>query len=151
MFQEVLFPVDLGEESSWRKALPIAIDQARRNDGCLHLMTVVPTFGMSIVGQFFPEGYEDKALEAATDALHSFSQQHLPDDGLRVQHIVTHGRVYEEIIRAAERIGADLIVMASHRPELEDYLIGPNAARVVRHSGCSVLVVRNKSSDAGAG
>ena len=36
----------------------------------------------------------------------------------------------------------DLIVMASHRPELKDYLIGPNAARVVRHADCSVQVVR---------
>jgi nucleotide-binding universal stress UspA family protein len=36
-----------------------------------------------------------------------------------------------------------MIVMASHRPELKDYLLGPNAARVVRHAECSVLVVRN--------
>ena len=32
--------------------------------------------------------------------------------------------------------------MASHRPELRDYLIGPNAARVMRHADASVLVVR---------
>ena len=37
----------------------------------------------------------------------------------------------------------DLIIMASHRPELQDYLLGPNAARVVRHANCSVLVVRD--------
>lgn len=33
--------------------------------------------------------------------------------------------------------------MAAHRPALKDYLLGPNAARVVRHSNCSVLVVRD--------
>jgi nucleotide-binding universal stress UspA family protein len=38
---------------------------------------------------------------------------------------------------------ADLIVMASHRPELKDDLLGANAARVVRPSKRSVLVVRN--------
>jgi nucleotide-binding universal stress UspA family protein len=32
--------------------------------------------------------------------------------------------------------------MASHRPELSDYLLGPNAARIVRHAKQSVLVVR---------
>jgi len=37
---------------------------------------------------------------------------------------------------------ADLIVMASHRPELKDYLIGPNAAYVAQHAFCSVLVLR---------
>ena len=56
---------------------------------------------------------------------------------------VAFGTVYEEILRAAERIGADLIVMGSHRPELKDYLLGSNAANVVRHARCSVLVVRD--------
>jgi nucleotide-binding universal stress UspA family protein len=35
-----------------------------------------------------------------------------------------------------------MIVMASHRPEMSDYLLGANAARVVRHAKISVLVVR---------
>ena len=43
----------------------------------------------------------------------------------------------------SEAIKADLIVMGSHRPELRDYLLGPNAARVVRHAPCSVVVVRS--------
>ena len=55
---------------------------------------------------------------------------------------VGHGTVYEEILHAAKRIDADLIVMAAHRPGQADYLLGPNAARVVRHAECSVLVVR---------
>jgi len=39
------------------------------------------------------------------------------------------GTIYDEIIKAADKIGCDLIVMASHRPELKDYLFEPNAAR----------------------
>jgi nucleotide-binding universal stress UspA family protein len=34
------------------------------------------------------------------------------------------------------------ILMASHRPEVKDYLIGPNAAHVAQHADCSVLVLR---------
>ncbi len=49
----------------------------------------------------------------------------------------------EKILKAVEETGCDLIVMASHRPALKDYLLGPNAARVVRHANCSVLVVRD--------
>ena len=56
---------------------------------------------------------------------------------------VLHGRVYDEIISAADRLGVDAIVMASHDPALSDYLIGPNAARVVRHARQTVLVVRD--------
>lgn len=32
--------------------------------------------------------------------------------------------------------------MASHRPEMRDYLIGPNAAHVAQNASCSVLVLR---------
>ena len=46
------------------------------------------------------------------------------------------------ILDTAKRIGANLIVVQSHRPELTDYLLGPNAAHVVRHADCSVMVVR---------
>ena len=48
-----------------------------------------------------------------------------------------------EIITTAERMGADLIVMASHRPHMQDHLIGPNATKVVGHSSCTVMVVRD--------
>ena len=37
---------------------------------------------------------------------------------------------------------ADAIVIASHRPDLSDYLLGSTAARVVRHAQCTVLVLR---------
>ena len=50
--------------------------------------------------------------------------------------------VYQVILETAAKIGADLIVMASHRPKPMDYLLGPNAAKVVRHAKTSVLVVR---------
>ncbi|HJO73056.1 MAG TPA: universal stress protein [Rhodospirillales bacterium] len=45
--------------------------------------------------------------------------------------------------RIAEDIECSLIVMASTQPEHQDYFLGPNAARVVRHAKCSVLVVRD--------
>jgi len=36
----------------------------------------------------------------------------------------------------------DLIIVGSHKPGLQDYLLGSTAARVVRHAMCSVLVGR---------
>ena len=141
MYKDILLSIDLNHESSWVKALPVAVEYCRAFGSNLHLMTVVPDFGMAIVGSFFPEGYEKKAVDEATKQLHAFSKQHVPGD-IKVQHIVGHGTVYEEILRVAESVGVELVVMGSHRPELKDYLLGPNAARVVRHSAVSVLVVR---------
>ncbi len=55
---------------------------------------------------------------------------------------VRHGVPHREILAAAESSGADLLIIASHKPGLEDYLLGSTAGKVVRHAGCSVLVVR---------
>jgi len=39
--------------------------------------------------------------------------------------------------------GADLIVVSAHRPSMATYLLGSNAAKIVRHADCTTLVVRS--------
>lgn len=143
MFKHVLLPVDLNEEHSWKRALPIAIENCRAFGATLHLVTVVPDVGAHmVVAQFFPADYEDRVLDQMRNDLHAFSKANVPE-GIKIQHIIAHGTIYKEILDAAKRVKADLIVMAAARPDLEDYLLGPNAARVVRHANCSVMVVRD--------
>ena len=55
---------------------------------------------------------------------------------------VVHGHSGRTIVEFAEDNGVDLIVIASHRPGLQDYFLGSTAARVVRHAPCAVHVVR---------
>jgi len=59
-----------------------------------------------------------------------------------IEQEVRVGSIVREILAAAESKGVDLIVMASHRPGMRDYLIGPNAAYVAQRARCSVLVLR---------
>ena len=141
MYRNILVPVDLSDKHSWRKALPTAISLCETFEGKLHLITVVPEFGLPMVGQFFPEGYEVKLRQQAAKQLKEFASQQVPGP-IECRRIVAEGKVYQEIMKAADAIKADLIVMGSHRPELSDYLLGPNAARVMRHAKCSVMVVR---------
>ncbi len=141
MFTAILLPVDLADESSWRKALPAALRFASDNGAQLHVLNVVPDFGMSIVGGFFPDDFEKKALESAKQALAKFMTDHVPKDAGAKGH-VAHGVIYEEVLHAADTLKCDLIVIGAGRPELKDYLLGPNAARIVRHADQSVMVVR---------
>jgi nucleotide-binding universal stress UspA family protein len=141
MFHSILVPVDLSDKHSWRKALPAAVSMCETWQGRLHLLTVVPDFGLPIVGQAFPEGYEAKVRAQAAQQLKDFAAEQVPD-AIPCKRIIAEGKIYQEILRAAEAVKADLIVMGSHRPELSDFLLGPNAARVVRHAKCSVMVVR---------
>ena len=141
MYRNILVPVDLSDKHSWRKALPTAVSLCETFEARLHLMTVVPEFGLPMVGQFFPAGYEAKLRQHAAKQLKEFTATQVPDE-ITTRRIVSEGKIYQEILKAAAAIQADLIVMGSHRPELSDYLLGPNAGKVVRHAKCSVMVVR---------
>ena len=140
MFNDILCAIDLAEEHSWKKALPRAVELLG-DSGNLHLLTVVPEFGLSMISQYFPDNFEQTTLTAARDALRDFIDKHVPKD-VSSRAIVAQGRAYEQILRVAEEVGCDAIVMAAGNPDLSQYLLGPNAARVVRHATCSVLVVR---------
>ena len=141
MYKNILLPVDLSEESSWDTALPTAIEHCRVFDSSsLHLLTVVPNL-MAGATAYLPEDAGQKLLEGAATALDAFVKENVPDT-IDAHRVVGQGPVYHVILEVAEKVSADLIVMAAHRPALRDYLLGPNAARVVRHASCSVLVLR---------
>ena len=141
MAKHILLPVDPDEKSTWEKALPEAVAQARQRGATLHVMTVVPRFGSSIVANYFPEDFEQKALADAEQQLKTLLTKEIPDDLTR-QLIVAHGRIHQEICRVAKEVDAELIVMASHKPEWSDHFLAPNAAQVLHHTPISVLIVR---------
>src|SRR3546814_7463773 len=86
--------------------------------------------------------YDDREIvNEAHERLNEIVSENTPD-GMNVETIVRHGPVYEQILQVADDIGADQIVIGAHRPEISDYLLGPNTARVVRHAKCSVNVIR---------
>jgi len=138
-FENILVAVDLGEETSWKEVLPTAVDQAQHSDGKLHIVTVVPNEPPQLA--WLPEDYSPKMIAYAEAQLTQLLDSHVPEQ-VRGQHHVRQGTIYSEIVKLAKELGIDLIVMASHRPELKDYLLGPNAARVLRHAECPVLVIR---------
>lgn len=144
----ILVAVDLAHESSWRKALPAAVKQAQP-DGKVHLIHVVPHITPGLDFRYAIRGetggtldYDVKEVQgAARTRLVELMAQHVPPE-LQGETLTPNGTIYDEIIQAADRLGAELIVMASHRPSLKDYLLGPNAARVARHARSSVQIVR---------
>lgn len=141
MYKDMLLPIDLGQKSSWQKALPLAVELGKSFGAHLHIMTVVPDHGFHYVSQYFPAGYEERMIATAEENLRDFASEHVPED-VKVQLIVAHGSIYRQIAKTAEDIGADLIIMASHTPDATDFLMGPNAEKVLHHFKRSVLIVR---------
>jgi len=140
MFDKILLPIDINHPESWDKALPAA-KQCAGGHGSIHLLGIVHDLGSAVVSSFLPADFEKTAMEDLKAQLAKLATEKL--GGARVDVHVAHGHVPEAILRVADQIGADLIVMASHPPnELKTLLIGSNADRVVRHSPIPVLTIR---------
>lgn len=142
-YNNIVIPVDLDHDSSWRRALPDAIEYARNNDATLHVVTVVPNADIPAIAVHLPDGIDSHIRQDGLESLMQLISQQVPEN-IVVKAMVGQGRIHKEILRMATTVDADLIIMASHRPEFKDYLIGANASHVMRHAECSVLVVREK-------
>lgn len=141
MTRHILCAIDLTHDDDARAILAEAGKLAGLYGAALSVITVLPDYGTSWVGSFFKEGALQDAAAAASDALHGMVDAVLPGHG-QVQHIVEIGNAYEMVLDAARRYDADLIVIGAHKPDLADRILGPNAARIVRHAPVSVMVLR---------
>jgi nucleotide-binding universal stress UspA family protein len=69
--------------------------------------------------------------------------RHAAASGVTAEPLLVEGSAFVEIIRAARKVGSDLIVMGTHgRTGLRHALLGSVAEKVVRKAPCPVLVVR---------
>lgn len=59
-----------------------------------------------------------------------------------VKPVILEGHAGRSLADFAQEIGADCIVVGSHKPGLRDFFLGSTAARVVQHAQCSVHVLR---------
>ncbi|MEM9047811.1 MAG: universal stress protein [Pseudomonadota bacterium] len=141
MTRHILCAVDLSHETDARAILLEAGRLAERDSAGLSVICVLPDYGSSWVGSFFEEGTMKAAAKAALQALRDLVATALPNHG-SVACLVEIGSVYDKVLEAIAEQGADLVIVGAHKPDLKDRLVGPNAARIVRHAPVSVLVMR---------
>ena len=143
MTKSVLCAVDISNGDLDAHVLTRAAELADLDGAGLDVVTVLPDFGESWVSGFFQPGFHDKAVEEAHTQLVDLCTRTLGEArNAKIRHVVATGTAYQEILHTAKEAGSDLIIIGAHKPDLKDYLLGPNAARVVRHSNVSVYVVR---------
>lgn len=143
MNPSVLCAVDVSNGDDDLNTIQTAARMARLDDAQLDVVAVVPDFGISQVGSFFNKDHHDTMVTQAREELNELVTKALDTaQNDKVRHVIATGRAYEEVLKLAEKTNAGLIVVGAHTSDLADYLLGPNAARVVRHAKCSVYVVR---------
>jgi universal stress protein F len=137
MYTNILVPLafDEGHDGKTEAALAVAAQLAGEGTRVtlLHVMEQVPGY----VVNYLPADYTSqarKALEAELDGL----AKGVPGG----VGIVVTGHSGRTILDYAQDNDIDLIVVASHRPGMQDLLIGSTAAYIVRHAQCAVHVLR---------
>jgi len=134
MYRNILVPVALDHERDVAAALAIARTLVAE-DGKITALTVVEAVPAYILAEF-PEGHLERNRDAAAAALKE------EVGGPDVKTVAVTGHSARSILDYAEAHEIDCIVIASHRPGLQDFFLGSTAARVVRHATCAVHVVR---------
>jgi nucleotide-binding universal stress UspA family protein len=138
MYANILVPIDIRDEKTWRMGLPAALQLARKTGARIHVVTVISDYLMT--GDY-PNMAIDSIISEAKDKLQKIVNQNEAAD-IRVTVGVEQGSITAEVLRVARELPADLIVMTSHRPQLKDYVMGSTAGHIVLHASCSVHVVR---------
>ena len=129
----ILCPVNLRHVKLDYGAYEEAVAMARRREAKLVVATVAPEMerNLNIRDSI---GYWSEKLDA-------FLSANKPED-VEVESVVRVGAVHRQIVKLAEELNVDVIVMESANPKIQDYLLGTTASHVVTHATCSVYVVR---------
>lgn len=125
MFGKIMVPVDLDDPGLCARAMEAA-------------KLIAGATGASILAIAVRRPEEETEAEQKLEAFIEAHRGELEMDGV----LSLGGSVEAEVRSAAEDMGVDLVVMASHDPVIWDRLFGSRAAAVALHSRCSVMVVR---------
>jgi len=114
-----------------------AVLQQRPGD-TLHVAYVMPYGHYSYVEPFVSED----SIRAAAERAHRELGEIAKEAGLEASEHVLRGGVGEQALLLAEKIGADLVLLNAHRPDVRHHTLGSYATQIIRHASCSVFLKR---------
>jgi nucleotide-binding universal stress UspA family protein len=138
MYKTIIIPLALDQGLA-----PRLLELARllKDDGgkliAVHVLDQVPKFASYYMGEDAGANRQNEILAAAKQGINDRIGEQ--DDA---EAVVLTGHPGRSITDYAQEIGADCIIVGSHRPDLTDFFLGSTAARIVRYSQCSVHVLR---------
>lgn len=135
MYSHILIPVAFDGEHPSKPAEEIArtLSAPGAQITFLHVMEEIPAYAIS----YIPEAYDAETRKAIQADLDEKAKGVANGQGVLIE-----GHAGHSIVDWAGQHEVDLIIIASHRPGLTDYLLGSTASRVVRHAPCAVHVLR---------
>ena len=136
MFKTILVPIDMSQVEAGKANIALAQNQLA-DGGKIIVLNVVEEIPGWAAAELPANLIEESRTRAKADL-----QAIADESGADAMVEVRSGHPYKTILDVAQENSADLIIIASHKPGLQDYFLGSTAAKVVRHARCSVLVMR---------
>lgn len=144
MFKKILVPIEIDYPETAKAVYEEAATLAKLSGAEIQLVGVMPGFGMPIVASFIPNDARQEAMDRFKKSLEEFIQNNCDKT---VSFKVRTGKNWEEIIKAADKWGADLIVVYhNRRRDINEIFSNSCSQRVADHANCSVLRLRNIQS-----
>ncbi|MDD3421172.1 MAG: universal stress protein [Methanocellales archaeon] len=134
--KKILIAYDGSEDS--KRALDWAVELAKCTESSITILTVVPsaTRMFAFDDLLVPGTFKTKALNMVQEAGKRIK-------GISVTSIIREGDIADEILKASEDLGCDLVVMGRRGlGKIDRFLLGSVAEKVVKHSSKTVLMVR---------
>ncbi len=137
MFNRIMVPVDLAHADKLDRALRSAADLAKLYGATIVYVGVAAATPGSVAHT--PEEFKSK--------MEAFAASHAESNGVATEAVAltSHDPSVDldpTLISAIDETGADLVVMASHIPNLTDYIWPSNGGTVAKRAKVSVMVVR---------
>jgi nucleotide-binding universal stress UspA family protein len=148
MFTHILCPTDLKERAFI--ALKTAVQIAHQFNSRITMLNVHDEFlnkqereMLRVSFDSLKEKYTQVAIESREQMRAAIRQLHA--DNIRVSYKLREGKPAKKIVKTAEKLGVDLIVMATDgRDNLKDFVTGTITEYVINHVPCPVLVIPYK-------
>lgn len=137
MFSKIMVPVDLVHKDTLQKALDVAGDMAKLYDATIDVVSV----GGELPSQLghTPQEFGDRLEAYADDLREKFGVT------VKADPLMAHDPAVEttsELLKGIEKIGADLVIMASHEPGFFERIFSSHGGYIAQHAKVSVFVVR---------
>jgi nucleotide-binding universal stress UspA family protein len=137
--KKILVATDFSANS--QRAADYAAALAKSAAAEIVLVHVIDSFPYSVTDTFTVIDHR-RALHKTAGFLLESLRSDLADKGMRVKSRLVTGAAYEEILKAARREKADLIILGTHgRTGVQHLLLGSVAEKVVRLADRPVLTV----------
>ena len=148
LFTHILCPTDLKERAL--VALKKAVQIAHQFNSRITMLNVQDEFMNKQEREMLRVSFESLKDQYAQVALESREQmraaiRQLHAEAIQVDYKLREGKPAKKIVKVAEKLDVDLIVMATDgRDNIKDFVTGTITEHVINHAPCPVLVIPYK-------